>query len=484
MSFLLNIISKIKANQYIFIIALIGLLLRICFYLFGAEIYFGNKTFYIGGDTHSFLYPIKNLIEYGTFSIDLNNSKGAFGREPGFAFILAPFYLLFGDNTDLLCRAVCWFQIVLDSVCIILFYKTSINIFKHSKVAIIAAILYATYPFVIIWTSVVHAEAIGINILILIMYYLSQQNKQYKYFIVGGLTALAFFIRPQMLFLLPAMGLSLIINYKKQTRQWLLYGTHLAIGFLIVYSPWPIRNYVFHNQLELFRDISTMRPWQDDVMNFHKYIVSMQVDWEPQFTQIVTTNEPILFPEAAYINKTDSLNLMKAITLSRTCSDGFASFMKKPPIVENNCTKETAQIWETLYNNQVKYNALNVFLWVPLKNLKKGIFKISLVKNWKSPKLSPKTVILTTILFSYRTLLILLGFVGCVFYFKQKQETLNIVMLCTFFYFVIWYFWMCFIWQALEMRYFLPADVLMLFPAAFVLHLLLAKFNFSRKYLL
>ena len=477
------ITNKIKANKYIYIIALLGFLLRVFFYFFGAAMYYGKKSFYIGGDTDSFLVPIKNLIDFGTLSVDINNPKGAFGREPGYSFLLAPFYILFGNNTDLLCKAVCWFQIILDSLCIVLFYKVALTVFKNNKIAIVSAVLYAIYPFVIVWTSVVQAESIGVDVLILMMYYLSKQNISYRYFIVGGLVAIGFFIRPQLLFLLPAIGFSLIVFYKKNIKKWMKYGIHLAIGFLIVYSPWPIRNYVFHNQLELFRDISTMRPWQDDVQNFHEYIVSMQVDWEPQFTQIITSNDSVSFPQAAYTSKADSLKLIKAIALSRTCGDGFASFMRKPPIQENNCTKETGQLWKSLYENQVKYNPLNVFLWVPLKNLQKGIFKISLVKNWKSPALPAKTVFLVGILFSYRTFLILLGLIGCVFYFKQKNNALNIVMLCTLFYFIIWYFWMCFIYRALEMRYFLPADVLLLFPAAFVLHTFLNRFSLFKKYL-
>lgn len=476
--------SKIRSNQYIIIILLFGLLLRILFYLLGAQIYFGSKSFYMGGDTTSFLNPIKNLIDFGTFSVDLNHPMGVIGREPGYSFFLAPFYLLFGNNTDLLCRAVCWFQIILDSLCIILFYKTAINIFNHKKIAIMAAVLYASYPFVIIWTSVVHAEALGVNLLVLIMYFFSHPNIRYKYFLVGGLIAIAFFIRPQMLFILPAVGLSVLINYKKHIRQWLIYGIQLTLGFLIVYSPWPIRNYVIHHQLEFFRDISSMRAWQWDVMNFHEYIVSMQVDWEPQFTQIILSDEPVSFPPAAYINKADSLNLVKAIALSRTCSDGFASFMKKPPLGENNCTQETAQLWKTLYENQVKYNGLNVFLFVPLKNLKKAIFKISLVKNWKSPNLSTTTVILVGILFSYRTLLILLGLIGCFFYLKQKDQVSAMFIWCSILFFIIWYLWVCFIYRALEMRYFLPADVLLLFPAAFLLHSFLIRVKFLKKYLI
>lgn len=475
--------KKLKADKYIFAIVIVGLLLRLSFYFVGAEIYHGKKNFYIGGDTYSFITPIKNLIEHGTLSVDLNQPKGAFGREPGYSLFLGPFYLLFGDNIDLLCRVVCWFQILLDTLCIFLFYKTALNTFQQVKIARLAAILYAIYPFSIIWTSIVYAESISTNILILIMYYLSLPDKRYRYLIVGGLIAIDFFIRPQLLFLLPAVGLTLLFIYKKNAKQWLSYGMQLALGFFIVYSPWPIRNYVFHQQFELFRDISTMRAWQDDVMNFHKYIVSMQVDWEPQFTQIITSNEPVPFPKAAFVHKEDSLTLLRAIDLSRTCSDGFASFMKKDRITETNCTQETAQLWETLYQNQVKYNKLNFFLLVPLQNLKKALFKITLVQNWKSPKLSPVTVLLVGTLFSYRSLLILMGIIGCIFYFRQKKQAVHFVVLCSFLYFLIWYFWMCFVFRGLEMRYFLPADVLLLFPAAFLVYTILNRFSFFRKYL-
>jgi hypothetical protein len=445
-----------------------GLLARALFYFFGAELYFGKEDFFIGGDTQSFLYPVQNLLEHGTYTVNPAHPHGAFGREPGYAFFLIPFYLLFKSDLDLMYKAVAWIQILMDSLAVLLVYRIAMRLFKDKRTAFWSSMLYALYPFAVVWTPVVHAETLGLDITLLIIYFISSPPGRYKWILTGSLIAAGFFVRPQLIFILPSVLLALFIT-RQMYKNWLVNSLQLCLGFLIIYLPWPARNYIFHDRLEWFRDISSMRNWQDDVMNFEKYMVSFKVDSEPQFTQLITGRQ-VVFPKEAFLSKEDSLKIIRAVHLSRTCSDGFAAFLQKAR-PENECTAETAELWEELYENQKKNNKLNYYLLVPLGNLKKALFKNALIENWKAPKHSSINTYLIGGLFLYRSALILMGLAGAFLllrrYGSHMRESLTFYTSLLFF--LSWYIYMCWIFRSLEMRYFVPADALLLIPASFFL---------------
>jgi hypothetical protein len=446
--------------------------IRLSFFFFGAELYYGSSTFYIGGDTQSFLLPIKNLIEHGTYSGNLNHPNAVFGRLPGYSFFLAPFYMLFQESLGFY-MAICITQIIMDSFSTCLIYTLVSVQFTNRKLALLTAGLYACYPFSIVWTPIVYAETAGLFLLLLTTYITFKNDFKYP-LLTGMLIAVGFFVRPQLLFLLPAFGAAAVVMHRKKAVQPLFL---LFLGFLLVYSPWPIRNYVNHDKVVLMRDITSMRNWQNDVLYFHKYINSLQAGWEPQMTQLIS-NAPLVFPESAYLSSVDSLQLEKAVRLSRTCSDGFASFMGKAK-VKNDCTDETAALWKNLLDRQIEERPLNYFLKVPLLGLKKGIFKLYLVSNWKSVERPLLQTLLISSLFLYRTLLLLMGFVGLFLLLKRRLSMGLNTMILT--YFLSWYGWLCFVTRYLEIRYLLPADVLLLLPAAYLLHELLRRWTFGAR---
>ena len=445
----------------------LGFLIRLLFYFFGAEIYYGKAEFYIGGDTYSFLYPIRNLIEHGVYSTDLKHPNAVVGRLPGYPFFLAPFYGLFGE-TEGMFRSIALLQVLIDSASIWLIFQISMRSFSSFRLSIITALLYATYPFVVVWTSIVYAETLGMFLLLLLIYSVVKYQFS-RPLLTGILSAIAFFVRPQLLFLLPALFFVLLLCYRPFfLRRSLL----LLAGFTLVYAWWPIRNYVNHDKVEFMRDITSMRTWQEDVLYFHKYVNGLQAGWEPQMTQLIQFKE-MSFPSEAYALKTDSALLEKAIHLSRTCSDGFASFMGKAVITEGNCTDETAALWKELLHHQMKENSWNYFVNVPLQGIKKGIFKLHLVENWKSQKKAGLELFFISSLFIWRTLLILLGLLGGLYFLRKEGKNPLVIIALT--YFVVWYGWLCVITRYLEIRYLLPADVLLLFPSAYLIHLLLFR---------
>mgnify|MGYP003340288860 CR=1 FL=1 len=148
------------------------------------------------------------------------------------------------------------------------------------------------------------------------------------------------------------------------------------------------------------------------------------------------------------------------------CHDGL-----RPAVLtrDSSCTDEIAQLWGELKANQVNENKINFYLWVPLGNLKKCFFKSGLYK----PS-SGIINLMSTVLFGYRTFLILLGLLGLFLYCFTKKKLPLLLKLITC-YFLLWYFWNSFVYRNMEIRFLLPADILLLIPAAYVFVFLFEK---------
>ncbi|MBU0764312.1 MAG: hypothetical protein KJ607_05710, partial [Bacteroidetes bacterium] len=101
------------------------------------------------------------------------------------------------------------------------------------------------------------------------------------------------------------------------------------------------------------------------------------------------------------------------------------------------------------------------YLFVPLQNLKKALFKTTLLYDT-----GPFAKVIGSGLFIYRTILIIIGIFGSLLMIYRKIPEALIFIL----FFAILYLLLCFgtTTQArnIEIRYFLQADIMLLFPAA------------------
>jgi hypothetical protein len=162
--------------------------------------------------------------------------------------------------------------------------------------------------------------------------------------------------------------------------------------------------------------------------------------------------------------------------LCKNNSKGFSNwkgYWKNEVDVDSGVTIE--KLFNELRENQIKFNAWNFWWTVPLENLKKAIFKTDLQNNASGMNK------LASMLFLYRTLLIFLGLFGTVYIFKSESK----IWVLLFFFFALVYFTICFGTGAqmrnIEIRYFLQADVLLLFPASFTIYTVCNKLKIVRK---
>ncbi len=448
-----------RTRNNILIIVLFALVIRTLFLMFGAEIYFGTPRFNIQGDTMSWVDSILNLIYRGSYSANLASPNGWFYRPPGYSFFIGTVYLLCGKNLMLSLSIIPWIQVVLDSLSTWLIILITLKITNKNAVAYLAGFIYALYPFTLIWTAVVYAESLSIFLLFSALWLLLKGGRNLIYSgIILGLAALT---RLQTIFIIPFIALALVYQYKS-LKQTLLFIT----PFLLIFSIWPVRNYFNHNRIMFSQDLHIGKNWSEDYLSFMDYIFSVQTDHKPQFDQIVYSM-PVIWPNESYHTKEDSVLLSKAVTLCRTCGTGFSYFMTyrvpgKAIVENNNCDAEIASIFQKLKEHQKKYNPFNYYLKVPAYNLYKSLFKNNLYGNKSST-----VMIITSLLFVIRSILIFIGLIGLFLLWKKNK---NYIVITMGGFFVAWYVYLCFIYRNIEIRYLLPVDVLLIIPASWFIY--------------
>lgn len=449
---------------FIVLILLVALISRVVFTIFFAELYFGRDNIYIDSDTYAWLYSFINLVENGTYTFNFINEYSPFLRMPGYSFFIGSIYYISEQNAEIAFPIIAWIQIIADVICVYFVFTLGQRIFKNVRISKIASILYALYPFIIVWTPVAYSESMSIFLMFGALMFFTGRGK-WKYLLTGVIISLSILFRPQVALIVPILLVIIIVEYKKDIRNLIFASFTLIISIFIVYGAWPIRNYINHGKIIFTQDLRGASNWDIDVISFMQYVYSVKAEWEPQFSCIIK-NKDVKFPSIAYYNIEDSLKLEKAIFLAKTCGSGFSNWRGywKDQINDNNCNEEIKTLFDDLRKNQIKTNPLNFYLIVPLKNLKKVIFKIKL--NDTSTKIRK----FASLFFIYRTILIIFGLIGAIsLVFKRKKCWLLFLLYPLSLYLVL-----CFgtgvQFRNIEMRYFLHADLILLFSASYIIY--------------
>jgi hypothetical protein len=470
--------KNIQSSSIILIIILLGFLFRLGFLLFGAEAYFGTKNFFVNGDSPSYLNSFINLIESGTYTANEKYRAALFCRTPTYAFFLGFIYLLVGKNSHLTYEIAVHVQIFIDLLSVYIIYLVSGNIF-NKKTGFIAAFIYAMYPMAVIWTSTAYSETLTIFLMLSTILFLikglENLNKKQLFF-SGILMALTVLCRTQMLFLLIAIitayFLFSVLHLRKYSRE----SGFFLIGFIVVYSMWPIRNYVFHKEI-IFTQTFVPPTYSEDVMSGHKflgYILPNEKAYE-NFMAIIR-NEELVLPSFALSDKQDSSLIMNTIENAKNHGYGYSNFGEYWKEKRPNNTDSLIVIRDNfnyLSNQMMKKYPIEVFVKVPLQNLNKMFFKSALTKNNFSK-------IYSQMAFLFRTLLLLTGIVYLYnFLYKEYWQKTHSYYIAVFYvFFSGWYFFMAFgPYRNLEIRYLLYCDVLLLIPAAQLIYIVIKKIN-------
>jgi 4-amino-4-deoxy-L-arabinose transferase-like glycosyltransferase len=471
-----NYKKSINLNYIFIIITLLGFAFRVMFYLFGAEKYFGRAEFYYNSDSIDYLTAIKNLVETGIYTTSFEFEDGKFCRSPTYAFFIGIFYYVTGENLNLTFKYVVYTQIIFDTVTIILFYYTSKKLFG-STCGLISASLYAFYPFSVIWTATAYSETLTTFLLIIATFLFVEAAKEKKrmIFIASGIVlGIAVLSRVQLLvFFLLVVLIGYIYVFLKNTKnETKLNGLLFIVGFIFIYSLWPLRNYFLHNRL-VFTVTFVPNSYTKDVMSAYKFLgyISPNEQAYNNFLAILH-NEDLDIPKFATRDKDDSIKIFNTINNAKNNGFGFSFFWdywKTERPNSKDSIEAISNAFDELSFQMIRKYPLKTHLEIPLLNLKKMFFKHTLTNN------SNFSSSLVRILFLYRSFILLLGVGSCFYVFSKFninyfQFWFSFAILT---YFLSWYFFMAFgPYRNIEIRYLLYCDVLLLIPAAFVLSLL------------
>jgi dolichyl-phosphate-mannose-protein mannosyltransferase len=438
-------------------LALLAFAVRAAFLLFLARPYFGRENVHVDGDTSAWAAAFVNLLEHGVFTTNPDSPYGPFGRMPAYSFVIGIFYLLTGRRLDAAYPLLAWVQIAIDACATYLMAATAARAYRSPRTGLVAGLLYAGYPFVVVWTPVAYSESLGIATMIAAIYCFVRWERSPVTVACGALLGVSALFRPQVLVLAGVVAMWLVL--RGNLRRLLA----LMVGLVITYGAWPLRNFVNYGRVVLTQDLRAFPNWSPDVIAFMQYMYSVKAEWEPQFSQLVT-NRPVDLPPAAYAITGDGAKLERAVVLARTCASGFTYWRAsvRPPLAGPNCNDEVAGLFDELRAAQYRHNRWNAYVRVPLQNLRKAVFKAQLTEGSGIRRLA-------ALLFVFRTLLLAAGIAGAVVLIRSGVDATGLTAIAVG-YFVVWYLLLCAgtlpQLRNVEMRYLLPADVLMLFPVA------------------
>jgi hypothetical protein len=401
MQALFQFLKKYPLQSVLFL----GFSVRIIFYLFFAQYYYGTPHFYYAADTGTWCNCFYNWYKTGHFTGAPGTENGYFGRMPGYSFFIGFFYIITNYNWITALKLIVFVQIFLDVLNIYLVYKIAEFTFQQKRIAILSACIYALYPFAIVWNVIAYSELLSLHFVFLTAYFLFKSNT-IKHFAFSSIClGIAILIRPQIAVLLAVLPLVVLLNGNIIFMNKIKYAFVFFICITLTYGLWPIRNYVNHGKVVLTQDLTGFNSWTADVSNFTSFIYACQVDWEPQFTQIIK-NKEVEFPKYFSLPKQDSILLQKTFYQCKMYSPGFSNWVGywQQPQNNNDYIDTIGNAFKYLRQQQIEHNKFLFYVKLPLLNLKKAIFKSGLY----DAKTTTRKI--ASSLFLFRTLFILVQY--------------------------------------------------------------------------
>lgn len=436
-------------NRMAFSLFLCALAIRLVFVFWGADFFYPGSKF-INNDSGSYSQSFINLVETGHYTHDPRIPDASFGRLPGYPFFWGMHYLVFGPEKVYTTVAIT--QSILDSLSALMVFLLTLHLTKSRKGALGAGLLYALYPFSIVWVTITGTETLGTFLaLLLALIIVTQEHNKMNLILAGLVLGLAFFTREYLGILLPITVLYLfwVHGFKKGWRKAFLLG----MVFLVVYLPWPIRNYAYHQRLVFIKPPTAgYIRYTADVNSFRSWVFSWQPsDWQPYFDEMVYGNEPVNFPDWIFPSPEERELAANLVSLSRECGSGFHAW-KTNQILEQNCNPEIATGFQELRKSFIRHKPFHYLVVSPAKSVFKCFFKTD-----AQPGQSKTKATLFFVLFLGRgLLLIILAYYAINLAIKKKKA----VFLISFPIFMVLF--LSFFLRQVEMRYLLQAEALMI----------------------
>jgi len=189
---------------------------------------------------------------------------------PLFPMLLAGIFKLFGSG-DLGLTAIRLIQVMLQCASLYVLYFFVRALFDR-RLALLAALLTVLYIPEYVAANFILTEILFKFIFILLAYlaWVAIQKKSVKFYILSGiLLALACLIRPNMI-VFPAVVFVMWLIQKYKFKEIIKYATIVAVIFVVMMSPWWIRNFNLTQRFVPFTDSSA-----------NPFLLGVFVHWQP-----------------------------------------------------------------------------------------------------------------------------------------------------------------------------------------------------------
>ncbi len=268
------------------------------------------------GDCDSYLVPIDNLVESGTYKPDY--------RMPGYGFAYLLFRLIL--EKDAASDGIILFQTLLDAIATFILALTLYKITKHKLSFYLTLVFYGIGVSVSCYNNWILTESLTASVMVFAFYFFVQHSitKKNHFLLLSGLFfTWAYFLRP-VNFPITFILLIMILLFEKKER--LKKGFLFFLPVLVFHSLWTIRNYVLKEKLFLLTENpylamykpGTVANWEfcktfSDFKNTSCFFDSKGLTY---FGQSVQTLKPedIIIPDEIYTDdfNRDSLLILKS----------------------------------------------------------------------------------------------------------------------------------------------------------------------------
>lgn len=163
-------------------------------------------------------------------------------QMPGVALILSGLWWTTGSKTY---AQIQWLQILLDTAMVLLVYWIALRLARSTRVALLAALLYALWPGAIIVAKrpVLDTWAGFFTIACVAAFVWARDHptSRWRLLLLGVITGAGIYFRPFILFI--PIALALVATPGGGWRRKLLWMSAPTLVALLILAPWTIRNY-------------------------------------------------------------------------------------------------------------------------------------------------------------------------------------------------------------------------------------------------
>lgn len=446
------ITDTVKTKKILFLILGSGFVLKLIYLFLVGPSFFGDSLF-INADSYSYTDAVKNLISHGRYTHDLGYPPASFGRLPAISFIWGLFYLIGGAKAYLY---LALFQSVLDVLAAWMVFKIVTHYF-NAGVGLFVCTIYCIFPLTTFYAAHTSAEYLSLFIVIATFYKLVFfKSDIVNYLSIALLLVFGFYTREILLLLIPLSFLYIWKNFGFNIKK----NTIMVLTMIILYLPWPVRNYLNSGQIILLKPYSSGYPeFQDDMLSYMFWLYAWH-DGDPDEYLEYSFNleKEIKFPGDIFENAYEKKLAHDLVYLAQHCGSSFIVWQRGAAWEhKNHNCNHTALIsrgFDLLQRNYKMNHPFIYHLKVPFLNLKKAFFKSSL-KN--KHQVNDALFIIVMV---FRSLMLFLGLFACILFWKTDYFKMSFVFFC------VMYVMVSFILRQVEIRYLFQADVLMLIASA------------------